>query len=399
MNPAASLVRVAILAASLLLLWRVIHVNAGLYDDSGQPRLSRPAGTGASIGEPADAAAALRRMIGENPAEVRAILAIAQEREAAGDSAGASKAYRIALDLAPIGRQALALAAEHFLRHGDPAGLEYLERLVAHYPDAWSRAFPVLAALLARDLHRTEFSRLVSRNPAWLGAFIADACARGTDPSRLAMLVMESSANAPAAPAATGCVIDRLRGAGRWEEAYHLWLNVLPKERRASVGLVFNGGFEAEPAPPGFDWRLQGAPENQAGHTAEIVRAPGAQGLRVLRVAYNGRRQGGVPVRQYLLLAPGNYELAGMARPAGIKAARGIRWTVRCVEGERPGSIVAASERFLGSSDWRRFAVEVPIDGSCPGYALQLEPDVEEGTVAFVEGTAWFDDLSLRRRP
>ncbi len=400
MTSASTLSRLAVATVSLLLLWRVIQVNVGLYEDSGRPRLAPWSGVAtAPSGDRQDGGnAALRRMIDDNPAEIGALLAVAMERDSAGDPAGASKAYRTALGLAPLGRDALALSAAHFLRQGDPAGLELLARLVANYPDTRARAFPAMAGLLARDRFQEEFAKIASQNPAWLAPFMADACARGADPAILVPLVMQSSASTHAAPAAATCVMDRLRTAGRWEEAYHLWLNLLPKERRARLGLVFNGGFEALPENSGFDWLMQQAPEKQAGHTAEVVRMPGAEGQRVLRVAYNGKRQSGVPARQYLLLPPGDYELTGLARPEGIKAARGIHWTVRCVEGAKVGAVIAKSERFLGSSDWRRFAMDVPVDGACGGHVLQLEPVAGDGEVAFVEGTAWFDDLVLRRR-
>ena len=399
MTSNTSLARVAVATVSLLLLWRVIQVNVGLYDDSGQPRLVPGSGVASapSGDRQADEQAALRGMLDENPAEIGALLALAQERDKAGDSAGASKAYRTALGLAPLGREVLALAAAHFLRQDDPAGLELLGRLVANYPDTRGRAFPVMAELLARERFQGAFAKVASQNPAWLAPFMADACARGTDPAILVPLVMQSSASPATAPAAA-CVMDRLRSVGRWDEAYHLWLNLLPKERRARLGFVFNGGFEALPENAGFDWLMQQAPEKQAGHTAEVVRMPGAEGQRVLRVAYNGKRQSGVPARQYLLLPPGDYELTGLARPEGIKAARGIHWTVRCMEGAKVGAIVAKSERFLGSSDWRRFAMDVPVDGACAGHVLQLEPVAEDREVAFVEGTAWFDDLALRQR-
>ena len=396
MTASPTLARIAVAAVSLLILWRVIHVNVGLYDDSGQPRLVP--GSGMASAPSDDGQASLRRMLDENPAEIGALLAIAQERDKAGDTAGASKAYRTALGLAPLGREVLALAAAHFLRQEDPAGLELLGRLVANYPDTRGRAFPVMAELLARERFQGEFAKVASQNPAWLAPFMADACARGTDPAVLVPLVMQSSTSTHAVPAAAACVMDRLRSAGKWDEAYHLWLNLLPKERRARLGFVFNGGFEALPENAGFDWILQQSPEKQAGHTAEVVRMPGAEGQRVLRVAYNGKRQSGVPARQYLLLPPGDYELTGLARPEGIKAVRGIHWTVRCMAGAKVGAIVAKSERFLGSSDWRRFAMDVAVDGSCPGHVLQLEPVAEEREVAFVEGTAWFDALALRQR-
>lgn len=396
----ASAARLAIVAVSLFLLWRVFHVNVGLYENTGQPRLAAfPVPAADSAGDPkAGEKAALGRLLDDNPAEVAALLALARERETAGDVAGASKAYRVALDVAPLHRETLARASAHFLRQEQPEGLDLLARLVESYPGTRDRAFPVLAELLAGHRYRAQLSKIASRNPAWLDPFVAYACTRGTDPSLLAPLALQVSSAAKVPSRAAACVVDRLRVAGRWEQAYHLWLNLLPKERRTRLGFVFNGGFDFPASNMGFDWTISQDAERRVGHTAEIVRLPGAEGARALRVAYNGGRQAGVPARQYLLLAPGRYELRGLARPQGIKAARGIYWTVRCVQGDKIGKIVARSDRFLGAADWQPFSMPVEIDGACGGYSLQLEPVAEEGQIAFVSGSAWFDDLVLWRR-
>ena len=42
--------------------------------------------------------------------------------------------------------------------------------------------------------------------------------------------------------------------------------------------------------------------------------------------------------------------------------------------------------------------MQLTIVPSCQGQVLQLEPVAEDGAVAFVAGTAWFDDLRILRR-
>jgi hypothetical protein len=278
------------------------------------------------------------------------------------------------------------------------AGLPLLGRLMTSYPESRKQAFAALAGLLALNRYQVAIGAMAASDPPWLAPFVADACHRGTDPALLAPLVLKVAASDAAAPAAAACVVDKLRAASQWELAYHLWLNLIPRTHRGKLGFVFNGGFELPPGPAGFDWRLQQGRERQTGHEAAIVRATGAEGQRALRVAYNGNRQSGLPIRQYLALPPGRYELTGMVRLEAVKAARGINWTVRCMEGDKPKRILARSERFFGSGPWRSFAMDLEIDGSCSGQGLQLEPVGEDGALAFVAGTAWFDDFVLRRR-
>jgi hypothetical protein len=394
-----SLHRMAIVAIALLLLWRIVQVNAVLYEDTGRPRLGMMtrAQAASSARDKSQETTAMQRILRQNPGEVAALLMLARQLQAEGDSAAASRALRAALELAPLESGTLSLAADHFLRQGDPAAIEMLARLAEHYPGLRERVFPVLVEAIASGRHRPALDAILRRDPSWLGSFIADSCARGVDLAVVMPALLRRSASGKAAPNEVACAVERLRSSGRWDQAYQLWLNTLPRERLAEVGFVFNGGFDFLPLAGGFDWILQARPEREAGHAAQLVQAPGAAGRRMLRVTYNGRRQSGVPAQQYLALAPGRYELSGLGRPEAIKAARGIHWTLRCVEAGRPQAVFASSERFLGSSEWRRFSVEVRVAGSCPGQLLQLEPVGDDGAVAFVSGAAWFDELRLRR--
>jgi hypothetical protein len=400
-NPTLTGTRLAVVTVTLLLLWRIIQVNVVLYDETGRPRLAAaPAAASEVVSREARALeqSALRGILKDNPGEVAALLMLAREFEVDGDVDRAARAYRSALELAPLDREVLLLSAAHFLRRDNSGGIELLALLAAHYPATRSRVFPVLAEIVASGRHRTEVAGILSRDPAWLSSFLIDACSRGIDPLVLVPTLLRRAASGRADPAEAACAIDRLRAAGRWEQAYQLWLNLLPRERLANVGFVFNGSFEYEPSGIGFDWIPERRPEKETGHVAGIVPARDAAGKLALRVVYNGKRQAGYPVRQFLMLGPGQYELSGMARLDGIKAIRGIHWTVRCVEEAGPAGILAASERFVGSGEWRQFAMNLKIERGCRGQVLQLEPVADDGAVAFVSGTAWFDDLKMRRR-
>lgn len=401
MNLASPALRWAVVPVSLFLLWRVIHVNAVLYEDTGRPRIATLSETAGYA--PAERRgmeqAALRRVLDANPANVGALLMLAREFEADGDSARAGRAYRAALELAPYAREVLVFAANHFVQQGDRLGVELLARLATHFPGTRQQVYPVLAAILASGKHQEAVAEVVARKPAWLGSFLVDACTRGVEPGILMPLLLQGTAPAGQGTAEAACLIDRLRALGRWQQAYDFWLNLLPRERLASVGFVFNGSFEFPSSGMGFDWNLQPRSEREVGHAAEVVQALNVSGKQALRVTYSGKRQIGPPVWQYLNLAPGSYVLTGMVRTDGIKAVRGVQWTVRCVDLDRTLEVVAGSERLLGSGEWRTFSMDLRIDPPCRGQVLQLEAIAAEGSAAFVSGTAWFDDLKLTRRP
>jgi hypothetical protein len=390
-NPA--LARAGIFVLSLLVVWRVLVVNILLLDESGRTRLPAEARGGA------DEDSTLRRLLDENPTEVAPLLVIAGRHAAKGERELATRAYGAALEMAPLQKQVLAAAAAHFLALHHPHGVELLVQLVAHHADTRDTGFPVLAQLAASSAHSSQVMKALSNHPPWEGAFLLDACRRGVDGAVLAPLLAARQAAVPAAGAESACAVEALRTKGRWVESYHLWLNLLPKARlRQGVGYVFNGGFEDAPVVPGYDWMLQADAERSTGHSGQVRTTAGATGKAALRVAYNGRRQSGVPAAQYLALRPGTYELSGLARPESLNSVRGLQWVVRCAQAGETGAVLGQSERFLGSSEWRPFSAAVQVPESCPGQVLRLEPALDSGATAFISGVAWFDDLKLSRR-
>ena len=377
--------RTAFAAAALVVLWRAIAVNVVHFDNTGRPHIPE-----ASAGDPA-ASAAMIAVLDSNPGEVVALLVLANDRERAGDDAAAARAYEAATRLAPMDREVMQHSAGFFLRSGRTReGVAQLGRLAEHYGQH-DKVFPVFMRLMAGG--DPGWNAIVARNPAWLGSFVQVACRQQVDAALLAPLLQVRAASGRVTAAEVDCVTERLRAAGHWEAAYLAWLNTLPRERLADVGHVFNGSFEQAPANVGFDWKF---PARPTGHQVEFTGGTSGAGRRALRVSYNGRRQAGPAIHQFLVVPPGRYELTGMARPQGLNSVRGVHWVLRCA-GAEAGAPLAASERFLGSSEWRRFSVEARVPANCPGQVLQLEPvGLSEGTV-FVTGAAWFDDLRLAR--
>ena len=395
MNAAA--MRAGIVVVALLLVWRVLQVNMVAYDDAGRPRL--PGSADASLEGAMPDRTLLARVLRDNPGQVDALLFLARGHERAGDVRETRRAYQAAFDLAPMDREVLGSGSEFFLRQGAAAeALVMLDRLVESYPDARERAFPAIAQLLIERRDPATWAQVTARKPAWIGAFIVSSCRHGVDPAQLVPLFLERAAQGRAGAEETACIVDRLRDSDRWQQAYHVWLNTLPRDRLVEVGNIFNGSFEFAPSGVGFDWQPTRARERDSGHVVEMPQAAGVAGKRALRVSYNGKRQTGIPIAQYLALAPGTYEMTGLARPQSITAGRGVLWVLRCVKGGKPGAPLAASERFIGSSEWRRFAFDVAVPADCPGQLLQLEIVGASEGAAYLAGSAWFDELVLRRR-
>ncbi|HUL96892.1 MAG TPA: hypothetical protein VLT89_12820 [Usitatibacter sp.] len=387
--------RSGIVIACLIVLWRAVEVNVVLYDDAGRPAAPAARAGGSDLPE----REVLMQLVRENPANAAAYAMLARDFEAAGDTAAATRAFRSARRVAPVDHDVLAAMADHLLRHGEVApALDVLAVLVESYSDVRDRAFAVMARTLASGQYAAQWNAILARSPPWLGAFIESACRGGLEATALAPIYLQRVAAGQASSAEGACIVERLRESGRWDQAYQLWLNTLPRERLADVGFVFNGSFEYAPLPGGFDWIVDRRTMREAGHTADFARAQGVAGQRALRVVYSpDKRQAGVPVAQFLALAPGRYQVTGMAREEGMKDGHGAQWTLRCVVEGKPQDPFAQSVRFTGSGDWEAFSFDATVAPGCTGQLLQLEPAVTGSASAFLAGTLWFDNLAARQ--
>jgi hypothetical protein len=193
-------------------------------------------------------------------------------------------------------------------------------------------------------------------------------------------------------PAALRAYLQRLQGEGLWLESYFAWLNSLGRGPLGTVGNLFNGSFELPISNLGFDWLVDPAPQVQLTATSTF----GATGGKALRVSFAGPRVRYRNLRQYLLLGPGAYIMQGRVRPDGLQATQGLQWVVYCLEGKEA---LAASERFVGSDQWRRFSFTFTVpERDCAVQIIRLEL---AGRVALdfeAKGAVWFDDLSVDQR-
>src|SRR6185312_7568916 len=132
------------------------------------------------------------------------------------------------------------------------------------------------------------------------------------------------------------------------------------------IGFVFNGGFEYPISNVGFDWLVP----KQDGVNVEAQSIQGARGNRALRIEFVRKRWSGVPVQQYMVLAPGKYRFEGRGRADGLDTWIGVQWGLYCVQQGSPGRRLATSDRFRGTSEWVDFHDEFAVAKDCPVQLL-----------------------------
>ncbi|MDG4597922.1 MAG: hypothetical protein P9F75_19920 [Candidatus Contendobacter sp.] len=414
MNGAWSAMKVikgaGLLLAAGLLAWRALVTNlADYYAGQGtseaavgalrwrgdQPAALYQRGMALAASEPVESERLLRAAARADPTDALVYLALAELWVKAGRQVAAARLVEIADALGPLRSLALARSAEFWL------GQERPDRALAHWrmllrtrPGTAVHLFPLLLRLAEAPATQPLLQPLLADPPEWWDSFFAHAAAKAARPETVVSLYQNRNRRGTLPSVdEQRAYLDRLWKENRWLEAYLAWLNGLDERRTWALGNVYNGSFEAPVTHMGFDWRMS-APR---GTTVETVETYGARGGKALHVGFSGERVHFQHVSQYLFLDAGRYRLQGRGRPDGLQAERGLRWRVRCVGAV--GALLAESESFVGSDEWRSFAVDFTVpDRECPAQLLRLELDGRVDLDFEAQGGVWFDDLAVVRQ-
>jgi hypothetical protein len=345
--------------------------------------------------EPATAERLLREAVWANPSDARVYVALAElSAVEEGRRPAAIRLAEIADALGPISSPVLARSADFWQAQGR------LDRMLARWsllmrtqPRATSAFYPELLSF-ATDPKQQELLRpLLDHSPTWWDAFFAYAAREAPQTDTVMFLYQQRQrSDQPLSELEQRAYLDRLWRDARWPEAYQAWQKGLNEPQRKALDRIYNGGFELPLTSVGFDWRIA----SPRGARVETAPTYGARGERALHVSFDGQRVRFQHVLQYLLLEPGDYRLQGRVRPDSLRTERGLRWTVRCVAG---GPVLAESERFLGSDQWRIFTVDFVVPANdCPAQVLRLELEGRAELDFEVQGGIWFDDLTVNPR-
>jgi hypothetical protein len=345
--------------------------------------------------EPAAAEPLLRAAAWANPTDARVYVTLAELWAVdEGRQSAAIKLAEIADVLGPVSSLVLAYSADFWQSQSR------LDRMLARWslllrtqPTVASALYPELLKF-AQDPQQRELLRpLLEEPPGWWDAFFAHA-AREAEQTDTVVFLYQQRQRGDQLPSELEqrAYLDRLWRDARWPEAYQAWQKGLNERQIRVLGLVYNGGFELPLTGVGFDWRIA----SPRGVRVETTPTYGARGDRALQVSFDGQRVRFSHVQQYLLLEPGRYRLQGRVRPDSLRTERGLRWIVRCVA---EGPLLAESERFLGSDQWRSFTVDFTVpDSACPAQVLRLQLEGRAELDFEVQGDLWFDDLTVNPR-
>lgn len=401
----AWLKRAALVLLASILAWRIVSLGmaefyanraggdpaAALAWYLGHPSALRGLAARLEGSDPARAEALLARAYLGDPADGRTLLRLAVLWRRQGQAERADKACELAEQLLPADAALRLLAAQYWLAGGSPQrALRDWDLAMQINPALAPPLFPALLELAKSKAGLSLLAPVAARLPPWWPSFFAYATQNAAQVDTLrALYTLRKAASQPSAPTEFNAYLMRLMREGLWAEAYMVWINALAPEQQQVLGYLYDGGFELTAFQGGFDWSATTAGSAQA--TAHYTQA--VTGKKALHAVLRGRVMPSSLVEQTVFLLPGHYRFSGRARPDALQAGAGLEWALECAA---TGARLAASERFLGSDIWRRFAVDFHVAGEgCAGVKLRLGPVGYAAGEQEAKGEIWFDDLAI----
>jgi hypothetical protein len=390
-----SLVRMSLFAAPVELL---------AMQEVGRPPLAdgAPGRRDASADLLEDLAEARRKVDGairRDPLNQRALTLRGRIEEllAADPAVGLEQAhpfYALAERLSPRASLAIyRLLVRDVERKDYTSAIRRADTLLRTVSQATAFVVPVLARLAEVPVAAGEIAKLLASAPPWRERFFADVGRHVTD-GRTPLMLLLALKDGPTPPkqSEVRSFVHVLASRRDYDLAYSTWLQFLPADDLASMGLLFNGGFTTKVSGFPFDWTITAG----AGTLVSFAPVAGEAGQQALQLDFQDGRVDFGGVSQILMLAPGRYGLAGRHR-GELVGRRGLRWRMSCLG--RPQVLLAETGMHIGPiATWRPFELSFTVpEAGCPHQILQLVLDARSASERIVRGTFWYDDLEVRR--
>ena len=370
----------------------------GFKATSGPPSGTATAneGQGPTVDEIARTKAGLQEwaeaMLAQEPGNVRALVVLGELNRDRDKSDAAAVFLRSSARRSIREPVPLAWLIDDAIEKQDwPMVMQHADILMRMHPRTISHLTPLIARLAESPETALLVKEALRTSPTWRTAFFADLPAAVTDARTPLDLFLAIKDTSPPTISEIRGYLNFLIQRKYFDLAYYTWLQFLPPQQLASVGLMVNGSFETKPSDLPFDWTLP----LDGTASVSIASRPDRPTARALVVHFGHGRVELGGTSQLLRLQPGNYQLEGEAQ-GDVVGRRSVRWRVTCLENQKT---VGQSDMFLGEMiSWKAFsfAVNVPATG-CTAQRLSLDLDARSPTERFVSGAIWFDDLSIRR--
>lgn len=337
--------------------------------------------------EHALAAVALR------PLEPRAYRILGAAFEAEQRINEAIAAHRAAVSVAPNeSRSHLWLAGRLLGQGAFPEAMGHVDRALKAQPGLAVDALDSLIAGIEIAGFRSALIKVLGQRPPWRRVFIERLAGSERPTPGIDLFLRELAGESPFEFDEIATWLARLEREQQWPSFVHHAKAQLETSNLSRAGEhLVDGSFAGPFRSQGLGWRMS----RVGGALIALSRSGGGgKGTGALSVRFMGQRLRFEHVAQLVVLEPGSYRLTGEARTQDLRVRQGLRWSVRCFEDYR---LLASSPPFLGSADWREWAVEVTVPPGCGAQWIRLEQIVDSPQDEWIGGVALFRGLSLKR--
>ena len=344
-------------------------------------------------GRTAAAAASARRSLSLEPFDTVALSTLGMALDRAGHSSEADKIMTVAGSLG--WRDAFTqvwLFARRLSQHRYREAFERADALLRREePRLQPLLFGTLISASANSHAVAALADRLETSPSWRTEFLALLCAN-SDPRVFAaaheILIRLAHGPTPPLPNEVAPFVRRLVSGRNYVGAERA-MNTFVKSPTPRGEFVHGGDLTDAADVSPFSWSLA----DGIGWTASVTQNPTEARANALRIEYDGFSTP-QPLRQMLVVPPGEYTLTGEALLASDAGEGRFAWKITCVDTDKSITNVRITGRSAGK--WQQFQApfEVPSN-DCPAQWLSLsaEPGDEHTDIV-----AWFTALSVTAR-
>jgi tetratricopeptide (TPR) repeat protein len=185
---------------------------------------------------------------------------------------------------------------------------------------------------------------------------------------------------------------DALLRVHRYADAQREWVRYLNNRKGdyPDRNLLFNAGFETEPAGSAFDWRIQPSDDFETFRDNTVAR----DGQWSLAIRFHGTANVSYAnVIQTARLLPGRYKLEAWVLTKEITTAEGPRLEIS--DFVSPSNFRVRTEPLTGTRPWTVIKQVVTIPSSVNLVAVRVVRDPSAKFDNKINGTLWLDCLKL----
>lgn len=346
---------------------------------------------------PEDFAKALNnyeKAVSVSPYDFRLWLALGKARERSGDGAGAEKALRKTLELAPNYSEVHWALGNFLLRQGnDEEAFSEIRKAVEQDEKYANPAVVTLWQIFDGDV--TQISQKIGdATPikASLAPFLVKQ--KRFDEAFTFWNSIPNEEKSTTYKKVGEDLFAQLVTAKSFRNALTVQTQISnPEDERFTIGNIFNGDFEKEVKSAKanlFDWKI--AEGTQPGISLDGSQKHG--GTRSLILIFNSDSGKDIRTIQQTIAVESNktYKLEGFYR-AELKTLATLKWEI---VDAGDGKILASTNETSATSDWSPLSAEFTVPATTEAIIFRLGNVTCKQALCPISGKIWFDDFSLR---